>query len=243
MVSPYYQDDSVMLYHGRAEDVLASLADQSVNCVITDPPYTERTHVHARSNSKSATAGGRTLHGSKAAFESITDLDLINIFAEMGRVTRRWVIASLAYQHAFAFDSDPPAGLKMMRVGVWIKTNPMPQISADRPGVGWEAIAYLHRSDVKARWHGGGKAGNFTLPLAQNTGHPTAKPLAMVAEWVRNFTDLGDLILDPFAGSGTTLRAAKDEGRRAIGVEMNEAYCEIAARRLAQDAFDFGGAA
>lgn len=63
--------------------------------------------------------------------------------------------------------------------------------------------------------------------------HPTQKPSELI-EWCLRFTD-ADTILDPFMGSGTTLRAAKDLGRRAIGIEIEEKYCEIAVRRLAQE--------
>ena len=69
--------------------------------------------------------------------------------------------------------------------------------------------------------------------------HPTQKPLA-VMKWCVSFVD-GPL-LDPFMGSGTTLRAAKDLGRKAIGIEIEERYCEIAAKRMAQEVLDFSEA-
>lgn len=235
-MTPYYQDDFVTLYHGDSREVLRGLEDASVDCVITDPPYTERTHGQAKTNKGAG-------HGVKAIdFAPFTNADLLQSLRDAGRVTRRWVVTSLDYAHAFEFDQNPPPGLRSLRVGVWVKPNPMPQISADRPGQGWEAILFLHRDDVKPTWHGGGRAGVWTHPVVQGEGHPTVKPLPMVADWVRLFTDPGDIILDPFAGSGTTLRAAKDEGRRAIGVELEERYCEVAARRLAQDVLDFGEA-
>ena len=69
--------------------------------------------------------------------------------------------------------------------------------------------------------------------------HPTQKPLDVI-KWCLSFAE--GVVLDPFAGSGTTLRAALDLGRRAIGIEIEERYCEIAAKRLSQRVFDFGGA-
>lgn len=78
----------------------------------------------------------------------------------------------------------------------------------------------------------------WQFPQTDTTDHPTPKPLSTVARQIEVTSNPGDLILDPFAGSGTTLRAAKDLGRRAIGVELAERYCEVIARRLSQGVLD-----
>lgn len=238
-MDPYYQDEHITLYHGDCQEIMQSLKEQSVNAVITDPPYTERTHDKARSK-RHKENGKHLLNIGVSAFSAITDDDLRVIMSECGRVSQSWVIATLDYKHAVEFDIDPPNGLKCQRIGVWVKTNPTPQITGDRPAQGWEAIAYLHRSQGRSRWNGKGGHGNYVLPIAGSEGHPTAKPIPMIRDMVRKFTNPGDTVLDPFAGSGTTLRAAVDEGRRAIGVELEERYCEIIAKRLAQGALDLG---
>ena len=238
-MEPYYEADGVTLYHGDCREVLETLPDESVRAVITDPPYTERTHKNARA-SVGKTQGKDTFREGVTDFAAITDDDLRACLSECGRISRGWVIATLDYRHAVEFDLEPPLGLKCQRVGVWVKTNPTPQLTGDRPAQGWEAIAYLHRARGRSVWYGGGKHGNYVLNIDGQQGHPTAKPLPMVRDWVLNFTRPGDTILDPFAGSGTTLRAAADEGRKAIGVELEERYCEIIANRLAQGALDLG---
>lgn len=228
-MKPYYEDENVTLYHGDAFDVLPTLGDKSVDAVITDPPYTERTHSKARS-----------LTGREGiAFASMTDSALTSALMNMGRISRGWVIATLDYRHAVQFDVDPPAGLKCQRLGVWVKTNPTPQLTGDRPAQGWESIAYFHRADRRSTWNGGGVHGNYTMRTADPEGHPTAKPLPLLQDLIRKFTKPGDVILDPFAGSGTTLRAAVNEGRRAIGVEIEERYCELIAKRLDQMCLNF----
>ncbi len=84
-----------------------------------------------------------------------------------------------------------------------------------------------HRSDVF----------NFAPEKAQGSGHPTPKPESLFAELIRWFNR--EVTLDPFMGSGTTLVAAKNLGRKAIGIEIEEKYCEIAAKRLSQEVFNF----
>lgn len=240
MSEPYYSDDLVTLYHGDCRDALSAMPDRSVDCVITDPPFGDKTHESTRTNNTAnGRRGNRVLSGS-FGFDSISPADLRVALANLGRISRGWVVASLDYKHAFEFETAEPEGLRMLRIGVWVKTNPNPQISGDRPAQGWEAIAYMHRNDLRPKWNGGGRAANFILPSSQGTGHPTSKPLPMVAQQVRLFTNPGDLILDPYADSGTTLRAAKDEGRRVIAWEAVEKFCELAARRCSQDTL-FGG--
>lgn len=233
-MSLYYEDEFVQLHHGDCREILANMAEASVRAVLTDPPYTERTHAKARS----LYADG-IIHEGVTTFAAISDEDLRAVLSEMGRVSQGWVVATLDYRHALEFDLNPPAGLKCQRVGVWVKTNPTPQITGDRPAQGWEAIGYFHRAKGRSVWNGGGKHGNYVTRIADATGHPTTKPLAIVEDWVRMFSDPGDTILDPFAGSGTTLRAAVNNGRKAIGVEVEEKYCELIVKRLSQQAFDF----
>ena len=90
-----------------------------------------------------------------------------------------------------------------------------------------------------------GNAKLFDYPIAavnaERIGHPTQKPLALM-KWCLTFFPLAKSVLDPFMGSGTTLVAAKNLGRKAIGIEIEERYCEIAAKRLSQEVFDFEGA-
>jgi site-specific DNA-methyltransferase (adenine-specific) len=79
-------------------------------------------------------------------------------------------------------------------------------------------------------------------PKSSERDHLTQKPLLLLSELVQFFAP-GTTVLDPFMGSGTALLAAKNTGRKAIGIEIEERYCEIAARRLGQEVMDFGGLA
>lgn len=224
--------EPVKVIHGDCFDVFAELGDGAVDHVFTDPPYAEKTHEGARSciplsEVDQLGTGGKTL----VSFDSIDDAAFFHLCRESVRVARRWVLMTCDWRHAAA---AAECGLPVVRCGVWVKPDAAPQFTGDRPGTGWEAVLILHRPGRK-RWNGGGHPAVWTCNILKvGNDHPTQKPLALVRRWVRDFTDPGDLILDPFMGSGTTLVAALHEGRRAIGVEKDEKYCEIARRRIAE---------
>jgi len=218
---PYYEDDACTIYHGDCREILPGLP--VVDHVITDPPYSERTHKGARTGS----GGGELL----ITFAHI-EFDALRSLLESIRVSR-WVVMTCDLAHAAQLMICPPKSLEFIRLGVWVKPNPCPQFTGDRPGQGFEQVAILHPSGKK-RWNGGGYPAVWTCNKISGR-HPTEKPLELYTRFIEQFTDKGDTILDPFMGSGTTLEAAKLMGRRAIGIELEEKYCEIAVRRLAQE--------
>lgn len=231
---PYFSQDGVTIYHGACVDVLAEMEARSVGIIVTDPPYTESTHKGARTNKGRV---GRTgVKGSCAHqidFASIDVDSLMLAFDAMGRVARRWLIATAAYQHVAEIEANPPRGLRWARCGVWTKIAPTPQLTSDRPGVGWEAIAMLHAADgERMRWNGGGRAAVYHCQAEMRGVYPTQKPEALIQRLLADFADPGDDVLDPFMGSGTTLLCAWKRGHKATGCDVREEACEIAAKRI-----------
>jgi site-specific DNA-methyltransferase (adenine-specific) len=222
-MKPYYEHAGITIFHGDCREILPLVDADSC---ITDPPYGEATHAGARTRSQDQAL---------VDFASIT-ADELRLALSLARI-RRWLVATVEWQHMLGLEQSPPPGLRFVRFGVWVKPNGAPQFTGDRPGTGWEAVAILH-AEGAMRWNGGGHHGVWTIPKTEGE-HPTQKPERLAREFVSLFSDHGETVLDPFMGSGTTLRAAKDLGRKAIGIEIEERYCEIAAKRLAQEVFSF----
>jgi site-specific DNA-methyltransferase (adenine-specific) len=236
-MQPYYEASGITLYHADYRDVLSEIP--KVDAVITDPPFSEHTHGNAKSN-RNLGYGNKAIDFKAIDFKAIDfkaiDFKAIeDLLRSVGPLCSRWFIATMDWRHIAQIERTPPIPWEFVRFGVWVKTNPMPQISADRPANGWDGIAYLHNLNTRKRWNGGGNHGNYIDHVVTNGDHPTGKPLEMLFSFVERFTDPGDLILDPYCGSGTTLVAAKLLGRRAIGVELDEGYCQVTVDRLRQE--------
>jgi site-specific DNA-methyltransferase (adenine-specific) len=207
---------------------LASLADKSVDHVICDPPYSQRTSENARRSRYNA-GGGIDREGRFIAFDG---LDPATVTASLLRVSRRWVVVFCALEQLGEYEAS--AGDSWVRAGIWNRENGAPQFTGDRPAQGAEGIAIMHPPGKKA-WGGGGKRAVWSGPVekdARDIGHPTPKPIWLMHALVSDFTDPGDLICDPFAGSGTTGVAAIRLGRRFVGWERDPKYHAAATRRL-----------
>lgn len=211
--------DGISLIHGDSREIVPMLGE--VDVVITDPPYAAKTHNGARTVTD--------LETKLVTFQAVTEDEFMWYFRQLCQMTRRWVVATCDYRHAVKLEES---SLPFVRMGVWVKPDSAPQFTGDRPGMGWEAVAVLHR-EGKKHWNGGGSRAVWIHNCDRGL-HPTQKPISLFKQFVEQFSDPGELVLDPFAGSGTTLVACKRLGRRAIGIESNLEYCQRAANRLSQ---------
>lgn len=210
-MEPYYRDEHVTLYHGDCREILPTLA--RIDAIVTDPPYGLGDRmVGGVSEWPTWSSGGRRVGGLK------WDSEAPSIVPSLPSLAQHSVIWGGNY-----FPLPPMRGWL-----VWDKV--VRKFSSGHCELAWTTL------DQPVR------AFNFTNGELATEGklHPTQKPVSLMEWSIRFLPDNCAVIVDPFAGSGTTLVAAKNEGRRAVGVELDEQYCEIAAKRLCQDVLDFG---
>lgn len=231
-MKPYFEEDGITIYLGDCRDILPQLG--LVDVVLTDPPYEAEAHTLQRRVKR----GGGVMAIEALTFAQIDDRLRCEVSHHIGRLTRRWALAFCQVEAAPIWRvALEAAGMVYRRTCIWVKPDGMPQYSGDRPGMGYETLMACHAAGA-SRWNGGGRHGVFIVNkndgLSGTNLHPTQKPQRLISQLVRLFSDPGELILDPFMGSGTTLVAAKNLGRKAIGIEIEEKYAEIAVKRLAQ---------
>ena len=216
---------------------LASLADKSVDHFITDPPFASEIYERPRMyhpTTASGTSPGMDLM--RAGGIGSIDEVIAPITVQAHRLARRWVLAFIdAESVGDVRRAMLSAGLRYVRTGAWAKSDPMPQFTGDRPAHGFEACCIAHADKPrKMRWNGGGQAAIWLYGVCKKDrpDHPCPKPLPLMERLVGDFTDPGELICDPFAGSGTTGVACIRLGRRFIGWERDPKYFAVAVKRL-----------
>lgn len=225
-MTPYYQDDHVTLYHGDCLEMAHLWAHAAV--MVTDPPY-----------------GVAWAKGENKARSSRAHAGILN---DHDTSTRDAALEIWQPKPAAVFGSFyAPAPARLKQVLVWQKPKDAGVVGCV---TGWRRDVepvYLV-GEWPARTTEWGSVLRSVIPNiggpsspAGITGHPHAKPVDLMRTLIERCPP--GIIVDPFAGSGSTLRAAKDLRRKAIGIELDERYCEVAALRLGQEVLDFGGVA
>ena len=233
-MSIYYQDDYVTIHHGDALELFGDIPDGTVDHVVTDPPYILQ-------------AGSSNTVGSKTGGWA----DMMNAshwfaawYREASRTIRHdgslWTFGNwrtLPVMQRAAIDAQLPATSLLIWDKMWIGPAGPQALRSQH-----ELCMLMSKPGFKVKDRGQGAVLSIQASSSKPTGHPAEKPLALLRKIVELTSALpGATILDPFMGSGTTLLAAKEMGIKSIGFEAEERWCEVAAKRLSQDSFNFDG--
>lgn len=207
MIKPYYDVNGITIYHGDFREIINNI--ETPDLIVTDPPY----GMEFQSNH-------RTIKHMKIIGDKELDTGSIRLLIDAAKcgvyVFCRWDNLK---------QMPPPKS-----VLCWVKNNWSMGDLEHEHGRQWEAICFYPKENHKFIKRipdviNADRTGNFD--------HPTEKPSGLLRILIE--ANEGHIVLDPYMGSGTTLRAAKDLGRKAIGIEIEEKYCEIAVRRLRQE--------
>ena len=225
------------LYLGDCRELLPLLP--RVDAVITDPPY--ESHMHdAKRGVKVFGAKLRIRNDGHANpppvdFASIDGMREI-VAQEAVRLAQGWSLVFCTPEGVAPWrDALEAAGAKYKRACVWVKPDSAPQFNGQGPAMGAEMFVAAWCGDGHSKLNGGGRRNVFTHPCQppDRTGeHPTEKPISLMREIISLFSAPGQLVCDPFMGSGTTGVAAVKLGRRFIGIELDPKYFDLACRRI-----------
>lgn len=223
-MKPYYDHEGITIYHADCREVLPSI---QADVMVTDPPY-GIAYRSGRSSPLFGDVAARYQTGEGAAIQGDADTSIRDDILARWRPSPAMVFASprvpflSGYKAALVWDKGEAFGMGDLTVP-W-KPN-------------WELI-FVFGVGFRGPRTGAVLQGYVPPRIAMGRCHPNQKPVALMRQLLLKCPHAWTVI-DPFMGSGSTLMAVKGLGRKAIGIEIDEKYCEIAAKRLAQGCLDF----
>lgn len=262
-MKPYYEDATATIYHGDCREVLPSwVGHTEFDLVFTSPPYNlgSGPWEHLGHWKPGDSAGGKSKwrNGSDGSggvtYEDHEDTMPWPDYVAWQRAVLGDLWSLLSRDGAIFYNHKPRViggrlwtpmelnpGLPLRQIVTWARAgglnfNPTAYV----PTYEWIMVFATHTWRLKSK-AASGVGDVWRVPQEPNPDHPAPFPVGLPARAIET-TGPGS-VLDPFMGSGTTLVAAKQLGRKAVGIELSERYCEIAAKRLAQGVLDFGASA
>lgn len=231
------------LYQGDCIKVMERIPDDSIDCIITDPPYNLGLFMHKRGTNL------KKMRDNQFAFAGWDNMEFDEweknmelFFSHCSRILKKrgtlivfmaiikvQDIIRLADKYSFYYKTT----------GIWHKKNPMPRNMKIQFVNSTESWVYLINKGTSGTFNNGGKACHDFLessvcPMSEKKhgNHPTQKPLSIMKQLIETVTNPNDIVLDPFMGSGSTCVAAALTGRKYIGIELSEEYHKIASERI-----------
>lgn len=260
-MKPYYDDGRCTIYHGDCQEVMAGL-DSGFDLIVTSPPYNLGVtagggfgHYAADVGLRQRGGGGKWSGGELAhgysdhndamplaeyeAWQRAVLLDCWRLLSDRGAIYYNHKPRVQAGTLWLPLRLNP--GLPLRQIITWSRAGGVNYAPTHYVPT-YEWVMVLAKPAFRLKSKGASGVGDvWRIPQKSNPDHPAPFPLGLPARAIE--TTAPRCVLDPFCGSGTTLRAAADAGVRALGIDKSERYCELAAKRLSQSAFDFGGAA
>ena len=221
VANPYWSQDNLTLYLGDCLEVMARMEPESVSCVVTDPPYN---------------VGKDFGKGRKADLRDDYNDWLRSVWENCGRLVRTG--GFLCYTNRIAhlpIGMAPPQPWRLFHVAVWHKPLALAGCwYSIAPH--WEPIIILVKGKpwrpFRSEFVMSDVRDHNVVTDGVAGGHPTVKPVRLMIDLIEFSCPPNGTVLDPFVGTGTTLVAARKLGRQAVGIELSEAYCRQAVRRL-----------
>lgn len=226
--------DGVSIWLGDCLEILPTLPNAAH--IITDPPYEDELHKAAVGGRINEIRTDGRVTCSYLGFEGInkTREEVAKLITEK---SDGWaLIFSLAEGVRAWRDDLQKHGAKWDTTLAWIKPDSSPRFNGQGAARGFECIVTVWCGRGHRSWSGGGRRGVFEhcVNAARYGGHPTEKPVALMLDLVSLYTKPGEVILDPFMGSGTSGVACLKLGRKFIGIERDEKFFDLARKRLSE---------
>jgi DNA modification methylase len=212
-MKPYYESKGITIYHGDCRDILPTL---EWDVMITDPPYGIGYSTNYRDDGPASWVN--------TTIQNDQDASL-----------RDWVVDRLSGKPSVIFGTWKVQRPKDVRaVLIWDKGPAFGMGDLKFPWKGSYEEIYVFGDGWKGHRDEGVLKGHMVVSWeSKGRMHPTQKPVSLIGHFIEKAP--AGVVIDPFMGSGTTLVAAKESGRKAIGIEVEEKYCEMAVNRLAQE--------
>ena len=209
---PYYQDHACTIYHGDAVSLLAAMPEETAHCVITDPPY------GTKKNLRDGWMAGE--------FSNVMPLVLPELYRVGTEDGALYCFTSWTMLADWCLRISPY--YRQFGLIAWDKGRHSGRWSAYSWQFHWEAIYYGLKGPRTIKDY---QPDVLRVPKDKGSA-PMQKPVSLLRRLITASTVPGETVIDPFLGTGSSLVAARETGRKAIGIEIDERYCELAAKRL-----------